>query len=148
MPTVIYAVLIFAVLGFAVSYVLVNGAKKSVISENEKLENDAEFNKKIKLFKKLIEGNLIYGVFIFLFSRMRFINGSTDLTTLNTACIVFIALNFISAIATGIVFSSSIKSKEITDDKSYSKAIFKFMLTDLTAIAGIVYFFLRVQGII
>lgn len=146
MPTVIYAVLIFAVLGFAVSYVLVNGAKKDVLSENEQLENDEEFKKRIKIYKNLIQGNVIYGILIFL--RARFLVGHVDMTALNTACIVFLALNFFSEITKGIVFSSSVKSGEILENKNMSKALFRFMLADLTAIAGLVFFFLRVKELI
>ena len=148
MPTVIYAVLIFAVLGFGISYVLVNGAKKEVLSENEQLENDAEFNKRIKLFKKLTEGNLIYGVFVFIFTRGRFMNGDFDMSVMGSVLIIFTALNFISEIAGGFIFSSEIKNYGLMENKSYSKALLQFLFSDLIAIAGLAYFLMKVAGVI
>ena len=147
MPNVIYAVLIFAVLGFGISYVMINGAKNAIISENENLKKDAEFNKRIKLFKKLNEASLVYGAFIFLFARMRFLNGDIDFVVLNTACIVFIILNFVSSVSEGISVSDAIKNGKLTEE-NYSKVLLRFMFEDLGAIVGIVYFFLKVQGII
>ena len=147
MPTVIYAVLIFAVLGFGISYVLVNGAKKEVLSENEQLENDAEFKKRIKLFKKLIEGNLIYGVFVFIFARGRFQNGDLDMSVMGSVLIIFTALNFISEVAGGFIFSSAIKNN-IMENKNQSKALLQFLFSDLIAIAGLAYFLLKVAGVI
>ena len=148
MPTVIYAVLIFAVLGFAISYVLVNGAKKDVLSENEKLENDAEFKEHKKAVFALLKSNLIYGIFIFLFARARYLNGELDMSVMGSSLIIFIVLNFISGVASGFIFSDSIKNYATMDSKEQTKEVFKFALADLIALAGIAYFLLKVAGVI
>ncbi len=148
MPTVIYAVLIFAVLGFVISYVLVNGAKKDVLSENEQLCNDAEFKEYKKAVFALSESNLIYGIFIFLFSRARYLNGEMDIAVMGSALIIFIVLNFISGVASGFILSKSIKNYATMDGMEKTKVTFKFALANLIGLIGIAYFLLKVAGVI